>query len=223
MEAGAPSPRPRFDRLWPKVTGLLFYSIVLTCLFRSIDRLFFLYQPEMDRTLWAIMDNTIHASVAFLLLLPLFLLRGRSLAVPLLGALLASLIDLDHFVAADSISIQAALSLPFRPWTHSLTFVLPAAAVAGLLFRRFWLFVVVAVALTSHILRDASGTPAPLLYPLPDVSISWWVYILTCHLMMAASIILVKPLGATTTEPGPLPAFAKRFPFPSPARQLRTD
>jgi len=169
------------------------------------------------------MDNTIHASVAFLLLLPLFLLRGRSLALPIMGAVLASLIDLDHFVAAGSFSIQAALSLPSRPWTHSLTFILPAAAFAGLLFRRFWLFAVVVVALTSHVLRDATGTPAPLLYPLPDVSISWWAYILTCHLMMVACIILVPCPGLAKTDPWPLPYFLKRLPVPSPARHLRTQ
>ena len=222
MEAGVLSSRPRFEKLWPVVLGLFFYFAVLTCLFGSVDRLVFFYRPGMDHSLWAILDNTIHALVAFLLLLPLFLLRGHSLAVPLLGAFLASLIDLDHFIAAGSLSIHAAASLPTRPWTHSLTFVLPAAAVAGLLFRRFWVLVVVAVALTSHILRDATGTPAPLLYPLPDVTLPWWAYILACHLMASASVILAKPPGAAILDTAPRPAPATRFPVPASARHLRS-
>ena len=221
MEAGVLSSRPRFEKLWPVILGLFFYLTVLTCLFGSVDRLVSFYRPGMDHSLWAILDNTIHALVAFLLLLPLFLLRGRSLAVPLLGAFLASLIDLDHFIAAGSLSIHAAASLPSRPWTHSLTFVLPAAVVAGLLFRRLWVLVVVAVALTSHILRDATTSPAPLLYPLSDVTLPWWAYILACHLMMAASIILAKHHGAAILEPEPRPVFPGRFPAPSPSRHLR--
>ena len=216
MEAGVLSFRPRFEKLWPVVFGLLAYAVVVTCLLRSIDILVD-RQPGPDRALWAILDNTIHALVAFLLLLPLFLLRIRSLAVPLLGAVLASLIDLDHFAAAGSISLQAALSLPCRPWTHSLTFVLPAAAIAGLASRRFWVFAVAAAALTSHILRDATCSPTPLLFPLPAVPVPWWLYILVCHLMTATCILASQ----AAEEPGPVPTLPERLPVPVP-RHLRT-
>jgi hypothetical protein len=221
MEAGVPSLPRRFESLWPVVLGLLAYAAVVTCLLWSIDTLVD-RQPGPDRALWAILDNTIHALVAFLLLLPLFLLRIRSLAVPLLGAVLASLIDLDHFVAAGSFSLRDALSLPCRPWTHSLVFVLPAAALAGLLARRFWIFAVAAAALTSHILRDATTSPAPLLYPLPDVTLPWWAYALAFHLLMTASVLLASSSKSATSEREPLPTLPRRLPLPA-SRHLRTN
>jgi hypothetical protein len=79
-----------------------------------------------------------------------------------LGALcgLVSLgMDADHFVQARSLSLRAALSLPARPFAHSLAFLLVAVALAAALAQRGllppWAPHLAATALGGHQLRDS--------------------------------------------------------------------
>jgi membrane-bound metal-dependent hydrolase YbcI (DUF457 family) len=122
------------------------------------------------RHIWAVLDAPVHATLALLVVSPLYT-RPASQArmlTRLAGAALAPvLIDLDHFVAAGSLSLQAAISLPGgRPFTHSLVFALALGLLAFLISRDTvdgWL---VFGALASHVLRDASTGGIPyLLWP----------------------------------------------------------
>jgi hypothetical protein len=109
-------------------------------------------------------DPLVHALLAAAVTAPLVPRAGRG---PLLTAVVAaSLIDLDHPVAARSLQLGAWISMPERPRTHSFV----VAAGAGAL---------VAVAagpvhgwaafggLASHLLHDAGddSAPTPLLWP----------------------------------------------------------
>ena len=101
-------------------------------------------------------------------------------------------LDGDHFLAAGSLRLSAALSLPGRPFGHSLLFVLAASAAlraggsaCGL---PPWAWAVCAVAWCSHLLRDALRRglwlwPLPHTQPLPML-----LYLAAC----AAVPLLVK-------------------------------
>lgn len=140
-------------------------------------------------------DTPIHALVALAVTAPLLaVLPGRSRwAGGLFVLALGFGLDVDHFVAAHSLSLVRIMYLPERPPTHSLTFAAAAGSLAGLLGllagyyrrsasgpsslpRRFpyspagasavtlaWLAF---AALASHVLRDAPSGAA-ILWPLP--------------------------------------------------------
>jgi len=110
-----------------------------------------------DALLRALVDSTAHASVAGIgwgaATWPAQS-QSNYIGEVFLSAILASLVDLDHFIAAGSIDLKAAISLPARPFAHSVTFILSSAVVAaialgprrGLLLMHAWL---------SHNLRDS--------------------------------------------------------------------
>jgi hypothetical protein len=109
-------------------------------------------------------DPLVHAALAAGVVAPLV---GRSGRRPILAAVAAAtLIDVDHAIAARSLRTQALVSLPARPRTHSLITALVAggvaAAAAGPVYG--W---ATAGALVSHLLHDAGddAAPTPLLWP----------------------------------------------------------
>ncbi|MBN2170132.1 MAG: metal-dependent hydrolase [Candidatus Krumholzibacteriota bacterium] len=113
----------------------------------------------------ALSDIPINGATALLVVLPLALrpLRWR---LVLLAVAVGILIDVDHAVAARSIRLEAMLSLPVRPATHSLLFAALASLVGWAVSRRAVVAWIILAALVSHLLRDASGYGTPLLWPL---------------------------------------------------------
>jgi len=84
-----------------------------------------------------------------------------------IAGLAAMLLDLDHVVAAGSLSLYDITHLPARPVTHSLLFSAACGILASILsYSRIngWLIFCV---LASHVVRDASTGMTPFLWPLP--------------------------------------------------------
>lgn len=187
--------------IWP---GLLLYLyLAITFGVIAFGDWFIDLQPA-DRGLRIVVrlsDSLVHGLVAVAATAPLLAtLPGRSRwAAAVLVAGLATGLDVDHLLAARSLSLSRLFYLPRRPATHSLTFSLAASALAGQLgwlaghIRRSkgdngslpeshspagwasaaaWLAF---AALASHVLRDAPSG-APILWPLPYLTISAAAY-----------------------------------------------
>ncbi len=136
----------------------------------------FLVQVAVDRglrtnvlgkpELTALLDPLAHVSLAIMVLLPWASALNAPPKYFIAGVASAILIDLDHFIAAGSLSLSDAISLPARPMAHSLLFCGAAAVLIGLAMRSRLAFGAVGVALISHISRDASGGgTTPLFWP----------------------------------------------------------
>lgn len=85
---------------------------------------------------------------------------------------LGCVLDADHFIAARSLRLGAALTLPSRPFGHAAAFVVAAAAAAGLVSPRSPLWLLLITSWGSHQLRDAMRRglwlwPAGHTRPLP--------------------------------------------------------
>ena len=122
----------------------------------------------------------------------------------LLCGLCGVALDADHFFAARSLSLRAALSLPARPFGHSAVFlcgvVALAAAAAGRGFAPAWVPLLVGVAVGSHQMRDATKRGV-LLWPghggTPRLPLTVF------YAAMAASPLLIsRALGALTARGG---------------------
>jgi len=109
----------------------------------------------------------------------------------------ACLLDLDHFIAARSVRLHAAMRLSQRPFGHSVLFVV---ALCTLLYlarpARQWALVV-AIALGTHQLRDAIRRglwlwPFGSTYKLP-----YWGYLALMGL--APLLVMIVRSGALTT------------------------
>ena len=122
--------------------------VFLSCADRIVVR-----RPFLGRPFWAVIDVLVHGAVALAVTGPCIrrATRGkRALALSGLAFLSATVLDLDHFVAAGSLDLHAALSLAARPPTHSLTFALLLGTATSLLSRDRAAGWVVFAALASH-------------------------------------------------------------------------
>lgn len=158
------------------------------------DALLMARPPGVARQVWVFVDPPIHGLLALLVALPLLIesLRpslangaakrgaepdvvGGTSRLWAVSAVLMSaiLIDVDHFIAARSLSLDAALTLPMRPPSHSLTLALAVFCLAVLASRRLTFGYLLFAGLASHVLRDASGGATPFLWPLPGYSLPW--------------------------------------------------
>jgi hypothetical protein len=115
---------------------------------------------------WAVLDELGHAAVAGLVLLWTWSAWGWR---PTLAAILAAtLIDVDHVLAAHSVLPSHLMSLAARPAGHSLLGVLLAGGAGALLGGRR-IGYAAAVGLLTHNVRDAQASPGvPLLVPVVD-------------------------------------------------------
>lgn len=177
---------------------LLLYSLALAPTLWLFDYLIET-QPLLPRWQWAVADVLFHMLVALLLLLPARFVGKWPISTAIAAAVVAGLIDFDHFIAAGALSVQAAISLPARPWSHSLLFAALLALLLYLASRKSWVVLVVLVALVSHVLRDAAGSPTPLFFPLAPVRIPWVAYVALCLVAVpfvaSISIRLTSPDG----------------------------
>jgi hypothetical protein len=152
---------------------------VMIALLSAADQLI-VRQPVLGPTFWALFDVLVHGAVALAVAGPAIRraqYKRRALALSGLAYLSATALDLDHFVAAGSLDVRAALVLAARPPTHSLTFALLLGAVLSRFSRDRDVGWVAFAAVASHVLRDAAMGTAPLLWPLAVVRVPWWAYV----------------------------------------------
>jgi hypothetical protein len=129
-----------------------------------------MYSPQV----WAIYDGVVHGLVGVLVLYPIYKKQiNRYFSVLFL---LASLVDLDHFIIAQSFSLSDAIRLPLRPVSHSITFAILLAVVGFFLTRDRIVGWTLFAAVTSHVIRDASGGNTPLFWPFEIYHIPSWLY-----------------------------------------------
>jgi hypothetical protein len=143
---------------------------------------------------WAYCDEIGHGSVAVLAML---WTQPRWGWRPIIAAALAgTLIDVDHAIAARSLSPIDMMSLAARPPSHSLLAAVAAGALTGLVAGPRFGFGV-AVGVITHVLRDAQEKPGvPLLIPLvvnPHVILPAWV-LPASMLALAATVLGVDRL-----------------------------
>lgn len=136
-------------------------------------------KPLLSRQFWAIFDNGVHFFVACIALLPILILNGIKGFLPYsFACLMASFIDLDHFLFADSFTLNSALNLDVRPPTHSLTFVLLLSGFFMIVKKDKTFGVALFFSLTTHVIRDAAGGFPTLLYwPFPAYRIPHSIYL----------------------------------------------
>jgi hypothetical protein len=162
-------------------------------------------RPFAPRVFWALFDSLVHGLVALLVTLPILRVSGntkQTVALFCLVFLSATLIDLDHFVAARALDFGKALSLDVRPPTHSLTFAGLAGVIAFFVSRSSGVAWAIFAALSSHALRDASVGSTTILWPLPLLSIPRWTYYVGEVVLLLLTYILVSRSWIALQGPG---------------------
>lgn len=152
----------------------LFYLAGVLFLFLFINDRLIASRPMYSSQVWALYDVVVHGLAGVLVLYPIY--KEKMLPYFAVLFLLAAVVDLDHFIVAESFSLSDALHLPLRPVTHSITFAI-LAAVGGFVLTRDKIVVwTLFAAVTSHVIRDASGGSTPVFWPLRLYHIPSWFY-----------------------------------------------
>ena len=131
-------------------------------------------KPFGSNEFWGLYDGAVHAFISLIVLLP-FARKDNLILDYFLFLCIGGLIDIDHFIQAQSLSITDIISLPMRPASHSLTFIIGLSIIIWF-FSKKWA-IIIAIGLASHILRDASSGVTPLFYPSSFQRIPYWSYI----------------------------------------------
>ncbi|KAM4875391.1 transmembrane protein 267 isoform 1-T2 [Thomomys bottae] len=166
------------------------------------DRLLQLPLIQQSDWLRALSDNAVHGAIGMWSWAIIIGVKKKAdFGEFILAGFLASVIDVDHFFLARSLSLKAALTLPRRPFLHCST-VIPIMVLtlklAMYLFkvRDSWCFLpwMLFVSWTSHHIRDAIRhglwiCPFGKTSPLP-----YWLYV-----MMTSSLPHVCSLGMYLT------------------------
>jgi hypothetical protein len=121
---------------------------------------------------WAV---AIHGCLALIAVAPLIWRSRHRLGYGALTFVGGSILDLDHFVAAGSLSLHTIETLSGRPDTHSLVFVAALAALALLLTRRWLAAWAVFAVNVAHLLFDAAGGHEHILYPFSSLDGLPWL------------------------------------------------
>eukprot|EP01147_Barroeca_monosierra_P005190 gene5190-8796_t len=123
----APALAPCIKRSLPLVTICTAGLIILPLVDTVIDN----RTLPLSRSFYAVLDNVTHGAVAYMLWLLAIPYQCKSCfqMEALASGTVACIIDIDHFIHAHSLSIQAATSLHSRPFLHSL----PVALAVSLL------------------------------------------------------------------------------------------
>jgi LexA-binding, inner membrane-associated putative hydrolase len=109
-------------------------------------------------------DPLQHSLIAAIVALPLIPHAGRRVLLTAVAA--ATVIDVDHAVAARSLRLRAITSLPTRPLSHSLLTALAAGSVVAVAAGPVHGWAAFG-GLASHLLHDAGdrSAPTPFLWP----------------------------------------------------------
>jgi membrane-bound metal-dependent hydrolase YbcI (DUF457 family) len=142
---------------------------------------------------WAVFA---HGSLSLIVVLPIVLRSSRRILCAALAFIGGFALDLDHAVAAGSLSPRALEHLGHRPDTHSLLLAVVLALLAFALTRSKPIAWSVFAVIVSHLLFDAAGGNEYWLYPLthPD-SIPW----LACPIGLA----VLFGISAVVARTGP--------------------
>lgn len=139
----------------------------------------------------ALGDGVAHAALAAAAVLPM-VERTREPRRFLCGALLGSLaLDLDHVVAARSLRLEACMTMPQRPPTHSVLTV----GLATMLLARCCDAAArgAGIGLLSHLGRDLVTGGVPLWHPRRVVALpEQWLLPLTLGLGLAAAPLVAR-------------------------------
>lgn len=138
-----------------------------------------------------IIDVFIHTIIGTAVALPLWVKPYLS-KVLLAVFLVTSLIDIDHFIVAKSPRIHDAITLKYRPYTHSITFAVVGGFVAFWLTKNPRIGIVIGVGITSHVLRDAIMGITPILWPLRISKLPVWLYVSGEVILFIGCLILRK-------------------------------
>ena len=134
---------------------------------------------------WGLYDNWVHGMIAVLIALPLF--QKFEIKSFIIVFLIASLLDLDHFIVNFSFSLTKAISLTMRPITHSLLFaILMSAAFFFITKNKKWTWLIF-VAIASHVVRDAYSGITPIFFPIKIYESPYWSYLLVEVLFLLIS------------------------------------
>jgi membrane-bound metal-dependent hydrolase YbcI (DUF457 family) len=146
----------------------------------------------------ALLDGLVHGVVALLVTYPLFVMhenRRRATALFWVVLLTGTLLDLDHLpriIAAGSLDLPRVLGVRMRQPTHSLTFAGVVGAFAYLVSRSRLVGWGMFAAISSHVLRDASGGYTSILWPLSLHAVPQWIYYSSEVGLLVISYLLMK-------------------------------
>ena len=139
---------------------------------------------------WAVV---IHGVVCLVAVAPIVWRSRHRVRYGALAAVGGSLIDLDHFAAAGSLSLHTIETLGDRPDTHSLLFVLLIAAAAYALTRRGLLAWSLFAVWAAHLLFDAAGAHERFFYPFGgDNGLPWLACPLGTLALLGASALIAR-------------------------------
>jgi hypothetical protein len=146
-------------------------------------------QPFLS-AVWAVLA---HGVLAVFVVAPLVVRSRHRLAYGALAFIGGSLLDLDHFIAAGSVSLHTIETLGDRPDTHSLVFAALISLLVLALTRRphvAWALFAVNV---SHLLFDAAGGHDPIVYPLSRMDgLPWLLCPLGAIALFAGSELIAR-------------------------------
>jgi hypothetical protein len=150
---------------------------------------------------WAVVA---HGALALFVVSPLVLRSRHRLGVAALAFVGGSLLDLDHFIAAGSLSLHTIETLGDRPDTHSLVFVALISLLVLALTRRprvAWALFAVNL---SHLLFDAAGGHDPIVYPLSGLDgLPWLLCPLGAIALFAGSELIARRTPRPVAQPAP--------------------
>jgi len=150
--------------------SLLRFIIALVVLLAVLLGFDYLQYRESSRSreIFALLDVLIHGVIAVIIVLPILGISGiNKILIVMIAFFVSGLLDMDHFVVAKSMRIGNAIKLNLRPYTHSITFALILGLLVWGISQQVLLGIVAFVAVTSHVIRDASDGITPFLWPLP--------------------------------------------------------
>ncbi|XP_074056924.1 transmembrane protein 267 [Macrotis lagotis] len=163
------------------------------------DRLFQFSFIQQNDWLRALSDNAVHGIIGMWSWAIVIGLKKKSdFGEVILAGFLASIIDVDHFFLARSLSLKAALNLPHRPFLHCSTLIPVVVLTLKLIMHLFrlkdsWCFLpwMLFISWTSHHVRDGIRhglwiCPFGKTSPLP-----YWLYVtITASLPHLSSFIM---------------------------------
>jgi membrane-bound metal-dependent hydrolase YbcI (DUF457 family) len=149
----------------------------------------------------ALWEVLVHGSLGLVAVAPI-VWRSRSRRLAVLAFIGGIALDVDHAIAAGSLSPSAMEQLSHRPATHSLLFALCVALVALALTRRPILAWSLLAVLVAHLLFDAPGGGVRFLFPLrhPD-AIPWLVCPIGIALLGGISALAARSLSPPHSHP----------------------
>jgi hypothetical protein len=129
------------------------------------------WQGNISRMAWLVLDTSLQTLISVMVAAPLLnhpLFRRKLL--PWFVALVAVIatLDLDHFVAAGSFRLEDALSLAYRPVSHSLGFALLVGLAGWVITRQALAGLLFTLGLSTHVLHDVQNSGAPFFWPLSN-------------------------------------------------------